>query len=723
MADKPHKTRPQGSAKSNGFDANAAIKDAQKQADKTRALLSDDAPLSAEKVEALMKQGADMSRMIEENGGKMLSKEALQQVAGAHVDPKMLAMMQQVQALSSAENLDVQSVAASLKNMGSELGLSDTQQKLLNAFGSDFDHKEAAKVPGLTVDKETGTISVLGLLNLDAKDPTSRLIAQGLIAANTLVLIPLNEKLFEKSYQGATKLAGEFDMVAASRHRIGLAAALGSTALTSFWPDINGFIQLEKTAKRQVMSMANRFAPVLDDYSPNGGRVSQLYQVRPEQNELIVNERRRFAQQHNSDRFRHAIEAVGRAPLFAISALRGRDSLPGLQQEAAQAAQASKLAEGGVSAEAEYYQKLGEKAKFIETNSKGAVKGDKAVEMAREQLDREMAGKKGFAGASASKDKEPQGLFEKLKRDGASGFVLLAAPIMGMVAQNLHRQRQKEQDFQPISAADMIFHLRNQLDDNHEAELFALPDGMTVQGSKTGRNELKLTDYVEQVFQQHERDCRGSEARIPARHDERLRYAAKEIATALREGRLDGLALIKLVGERHIVREQGKSVASEEVVKAEIARLTEQMRRIEYVDNKQYFADSSFTPEQLKASWNAMQQDERAVFAQLVPASVLESVGVPHQQLKQIRQAHQERFYGDVAQLAHGLLALGDDTLKQMGMSRAETGILEQIDAAGAQGLQEKSPRELHDVTRVITNALVASRQYEGRLTDPQLQR
>lgn len=717
---KSAKTQPERGGRDK---AAAALGDVRKQAGEARKALTDGGAPDAQKAETLLKQGQALSKQMQENGGKLLSPEALKQVAGEHADPKMLAMLQQAQTMSENGGADIGAMAGLAAQLGEQVGLSGQQGEWLKTFGGELgkelDTKEAGKVPGLVVDRESGKISVLGLINLDAKDPTSRLIAQGFIAANTLLLMPLNEKLFESSYKGASWLGSQVDLNQASKHRIGYAAALGATAFTSFWPDISGYIRLEKQGRKDIMNLASRFAPLLDDYDKSGSRVAQLYQIRPEDNEIIYNERRRAGMEHNAERFRHAVDALGRVPLYAISVLRGRGKLPGLKQEAAAEAVADKL-DTGLDAEGQYWKDLGDKAKFIEEQSGGRISGDKALEMAKERVEQATRGLKPGEQVAGELAQKAEGAIGQIGRDAVNGAVLLAAPIMGMVAQNLHGQRLKDLDIQPKTAADMIFHLRSQLDDDPKAEWFSLPEGMSVQGAKNGSNQLKLEDYVEQTFQQHEKDSRGSNASIPARHSERLESAAKKIADALREGRLDGLALIRLVGERQIVRERGKSVATEEIVEHEIARLEAQMRHIEYVDDRRYFEESSFTREQLKESWDGMQPDEREVFAQFVPPQVLESAGVEPKTLREMRHKRQEQFYEDLAQVTKKLLELGDDTLKKMGMTRAESALLHRVEDVasqkGCEAIGKELARDINTATHAIVNTLVSSRIYQGHV-------
>lgn len=643
--------------------------------------------------------------------------ESWQQTLGIHADQDMQKFASRVERLSDKGEIDLSDLTDLAAEFGDKAGLSEGQKKLLKAFGDDLNKDDVAKIPGVVVDKETGSISVLGLLNLDPTDPMSKSIAKGIAAGYSVLALNANEFGYKKLYEGASKLATRFDLLKASNGRIGNATAAhaAATALVagiSFWPDLVNFVQLEKQGRKDVMSMATKFAPIIDDYQKSGSRVAQLYQITSDDNEMIYNERRRMGMQHNANRFRQGVEVMGRVPLFAASLIRGRALVSGAAEAAKLGAEASKTPQAGETPQELRDRLIRERKNYF--INEGATPYE-ALKFAREDVDgRHLQNHKPQELEAA------KGLMGKLSHDAVSGGVLLAPVVADMVSRNLFNQRLKDKGVQPISACDMVFELRQQINDNPKADRYALPKGMSIEGSKTGNNQLRLEEYIEQIFKQHERDCPDSDGKIPARYDEALHDASKLIANALREGRIDGIALVKLVGERKIVRKSGKTVAPEEIVNQELDRLEDQMRNVAYVDNKRYFEESSFTPEELKATWDGMDAQERAAFVQWVPSQALEYAGVDGAEIRAIREQRAEHFYDDLAQMTHSLLALDESVLKELNVTKAELRLLKQADqlaqSEGAGEIGKKMKREINQIDHAVANTIVRAKgtEHEG---------
>ena len=663
---------------------------------------------------AAKKRASALEAELKKNG----ATSAAMKEAGQHLEGDQKKMLEAAQKMAAKGEVDAKGITSLASTLGATAGLSDEHQKLLKTFGGaaseEMNMDEAAKVPGLVVDKDTGTVSVLGLINLDAKDPTSKMIANGVVAGYNLVAVNANELAFNKVYKTAAKAATHFDLTRAHTHGIAQGAATAVVAGTSFWPDINNFRQQEKQSRKDLGKIAMRFKPLLDEYQPGAGSaVDKLYGVGAQTNQMIVNERNRHASERNAERFKNTVEILGRVPLFAVSLMRGNEALKGLKQEAEASADLAKKQQPNEDPKVAMRRLINEEADGIQQQIKGMSR-EEAIKMAQKELDGKPA---------ANTNEGPKGLVGKLNRDIVNGGVIAAAPIASMLANNLYNQRKKERGIQPISASDMVEHLGKQLDDNPKAERFTLPKGMSELGSKTGNNQLKLDDYLEQIFRQHERDTHGNDATIPSRFEEALHDASKLIAEAIREDKMDGrLALIKLVGEQQIVRSGGRFVADEESVKEKIEALENELFLMESGDPQQQLDDLGLSPQTIRANWQKLEPEERGFMALDLPSQVLEYSGINPNEVRVLRAQYKEDFSQSLSNVVANLNEMGEKALKAHGATKTDINVLGSFakkvgaDSEDAAKLpQVMSRTEIAEARQVVAN-LVMGAEYKGKM-------
>lgn len=654
-----------------------------------------------------------------EKGG--VSGLAAQQL-GQYLDKDKRAILDKAQAIAAKGELDSKGIADLAGMLGSQAGLSEDQLKLIKAAGGDaLDVERAASIPGLVVDKETGTISVLGLLNLDPKDPTSRVIANVVGAGYNLVAQNVNEFAFGKLYKAAAQAATHLDATRAYSHGVGLGAAGSVIAGISFWPDINNFIQQEKQSHRRIEGIAKRFAPVLDEYAPTGRDVvSRMFSVSPEANQMIVNERRRAAANHNAERFKNTVEILGRMPLFAASVVNGFHKLGDAQGEVVAAAELAKQTKPAETIDQARIRLVREKADIYEKEL-GMNRKD-AVVQAQEEVRADLAKKKPANDAAAP---NAGGFWEQLKQNALNGGVIAAAPIATMIANNLYRKRLDDMGIQTISASDMVEHLGKQLDDNPKSERFALPKGMSELGSKSANNQLRLRDYIEQIFRQHERDTHGNDATIPARFAEALHDASTLIAQAIREDKIDGrLALIELVGEQQIVRSGGRMVEDAQAVKERLLEHENKLFLKESLDPKAQLQEMGISAQTVRDQWAHWSDEERGFAAITLGAPTLEFAGIAAKEVQNVYQRYQDDYAQSLLNVVGNLAAMDTQALKDQGASGGDiTAIRHAAKAAEAkpekaQALPElMSRREIANVRQAVANIVLApTTSHEGKM-------
>ena len=176
------------------------------------------------------------------------------------------------------------------------------------------------------------------------------------------------------------------------------------------------------------------------------------------------------------------------------------------------------------------------------------------------------------------------------------------------------------------------------------------------------------------------------------------------------------------------MRQGGKFLADAEMVNDQLSQLEQALRHEQYVDKKKYFADSSFTEQELKQSWDKMPDAERELFSLMVPTQILHFVGVDRTEIAALKEKRKEQFTQDLSYISQGLLDLGEEALAKMGATKSEISLLRSVaKTANAAGKEDKSapaqielPRaQVAEVSHAIVNMLVASEaKHLGRITE-----
>jgi hypothetical protein len=238
----------------------------------------------------------------------------------------------------------------------------------------------------------------------------------------------------------------------------------------------------------------------------------------------------------------------------------------------------------------------------------------------------------------------------------------LAITLDAIIRNKTEAHRQKTQ---PYSALDMILTLEGQLSDDSRAISFALPSG----GSGRYSRDLPLKEYVAEILRQHQKDMQALDVEyVPIRKalDPRLEEISGVIADALKSGDLSALALIRLVGEGHIIKNKGRSLAPS---------------TYSQLDPKEYFAEAAFNAKELKEALHALEGGERLTFAAMVPDAVLREVGLSDKEVKDIRAATLKSYEDTLGKAVLGLAKEDDAALQDKGLAKEEITLIRE--AAG----------------------------------------
>lgn len=642
--------------------------------------------LSAKEYDAVVAEGDEVLKTVPKSRKKNAGQRIVQQPNQA-VDNTM----------------GMASVAAVAKDLPVNDNLKSFFTEYENQMGGHGkpDLDKISNVPGMVVDKKTGDVKLFGLEFL----PVPVQYASMLSVGYTLGISLVNRFVFKNAYRFGNKMTTKLGMAEyISPKKAGQAMGLLSIATTTHWPDVNTIIQSEREYGKNARELANELLPMLEDITGKHGK-NALFMVTKEQNEVIYNQRRRLMTRHNAERYRNGVQMLGRSAVFAASAAEGYHNIEGLGDVSAEVAQHSKVED--------YYKEVSKVQKHVEETM--GLTGEKAFAEAKSFVDKQAP----VAGKMDVESFKKRTSRNEWMNYGAVGVTLLAQAIGNSIFGS------RVSKLQPVSAYDMIKTLRKFLDDDPKQSSFPLPEGMKVEGAKGSQaDELKLKDYVIQIFQQHERDCNGDDARIPSRLDEKLDKMAELIAKDLREGKIDGMALVNLVGERKIVRNRGKTVADEKIVRRELDRLHARLRHMEWVDPDHYMAEASFSKDDLKKAWDGMQDDERDVFVSLVPVQALEAAGINGDEVRKRRQTREKQFADDITNVLKGAVALGDKVLKERELTESEIALFHEANELtkeqGSEAIIQVLPGagRQTNIAQPLTELVVRNALHGGKLRE-----
>jgi hypothetical protein len=248
------------------------------------------------------------------------------------------------------------------------------------------------------------------------------------------------------------------------------------------------------------------------------------------------------------------------------------------------------------------------------------------------------------------------------------------APVLDGIADSKEKRFNAKR--QPYTALDMVLTLEGQLSlDSHTAS-YDLPTG--------GSGHLPLKQYVAEILRQHQKDMNALDVEYtPIRKalDPRLEEISGIVADALKSGDLSALALIRLVGEGHIIKNKGRSLARPADVKALVKKMSAAPSTYSQLDPKEYFAEAAFNAKELKEALHALEGEERLTFAAMVPDAVLREVGLSDKEVKDIRAATLKSYEDTLGKAVLGLAKEDDAALQDKGLAKEEIALIRE--AAG----------------------------------------
>lgn len=261
-----------------------------------------------------------------------------------------------------------------------------------------------------------------------------------------------------------------------------------------------------------------------------------------------------------------------------------------------------------------------------------------------------------------------------------------AAPIADVLAHSRTRKLNRTLA-SPYSALDMALELAEQAENNPHASNFQLP-------GKHAKS-LSLEQYIEQICLMHQKnmaEISNDHVEIRPALKEDLAAVVKPLANAIREGKMDPIALISLVGEGKIIKGHGRAVANPAEVEALIEKQAAQPVKQAHVDPKEYYKGTPYTKDELKEALGALEGEEKDFFVALLPDEVLADLGMSKDAIKQHRDAATGHYHRS---LADAIMGIAEGIEDDKALAHSEKKALEKAESAIA-SKGEDAAKELH---------------------------
>ena len=273
-----------------------------------------------------------------------------------------------------------------------------------------------------------------------------------------------------------------------------------------------------------------------------------------------------------------------------------------------------------------------------------------------------------------------------VQRLGGMATRLGAAPLVTLMT-SANERHLKKRFSSEHSALEMVLKLEEQVQHSPKADSFQTPGG----------DSLPLEEYIGAVMIQHQKDMADlssdyTELRPALKED--VAAVAKPLAEAVRDGDISALGLIGLIGGGKVVKDKGRSISAPEQVEALIKRDKPKAHTFTTVDAKEFYANSSFTRDELRDALASLEGDEKEVFAAMFPDSILEEAGMAKEEIGGMRLHMAQRYEHVLAQVVSGVAAKSDDELKKDGLATQE---IKQLREA-ADKLKDKGEGAIHEL-------------------------
>lgn len=254
----------------------------------------------------------------------------------------------------------------------------------------------------------------------------------------------------------------------------------------------------------------------------------------------------------------------------------------------------------------------------------------------------------------------------------ATGASTALGPVVSFYQQSLNKNLARQQ-LRP-DALSMITALKEELASDPAANEFEVPGA---------RNQsLSLSNYISCIIRTHQEDMAKLDpscAPIRKQLDKKLFEVSDRLAGAIREGEISPLMLVRLVGERHVVKRGGRDIASIKELEKAIHKFSGKVQSYQQVPEKEFY--ENFTKQDLKEILHTLKGEERQMFMATLPDNILQAEGIGDKEIQSMRDATGPKYKQMLAETVLGLAGHDDKELEAIGFGKDE--IQQARDAAG----------------------------------------
>jgi hypothetical protein len=274
---------------------------------------------------------------------------------------------------------------------------------------------------------------------------------------------------------------------------------------------------------------------------------------------------------------------------------------------------------------------------------------------------------------------------EAAAKGDMSGFIHTLPGGVDMVVNRYTKGRSKEFHIErdAVSAYELITQLNDEIkeskSDNLMRDDFSYP-------RKMGNRSDHLKSYISNIIKLHAKDMArlmpDDYAELRSGLNEEREAVATVLAEAIADGGLPTLSLVRLMGEGHVIKQNGRGLVDAEDLKRELVGMTENLRDYAQVSPEEYMKMVAFTEKEARETLSALAPEDRSILASMMPSSVLKKAGMSDEEITQVRTDTAPIYEKNLANLIAGIASQPEQDLKAQGMAAAEIKTLQ--DAAKA---------------------------------------
>jgi hypothetical protein len=224
------------------------------------------------------------------------------------------------------------------------------------------------------------------------------------------------------------------------------------------------------------------------------------------------------------------------------------------------------------------------------------------------------------------------------------------------------------------SAYMLIERLGKELQESREVEHFTISD-------RGGEKNFTLPEYIACIFQAHQEDmAKLNPAHAPIRKGlgGKLMEVSELLAEELRKGNLHPEMLVRLVGERKVVKNNGRAIAKPHEVRGILEKMAGIQQKYEHIPHEK--TEEMFTDHDVREMVTKLKGEELDLALIALPNERLKKAGVSETQIEAAEKRSAKKVIGILAESALGLDAQDDKALTALGHDANE--IAEIRDAA-----------------------------------------